>query len=100
MKFIQKNKLELGDTLVPDLFIQNNMKSLSGNDIKVYMYILYLLKKGADVDSDIIVKDLGLSNDEVKTSVEVLQAEGLLPLRATTSQGADDEGSGGDHRCP
>ena len=78
MKFIQKNKLELGDTLVPDLFIQNNMKSLSGNDIKVYMYILYLLKKGADVDSDIIVKDLGLSNDEVKTSVEVLQAEGLL----------------------
>ena len=28
------------------------------------------------------------------------QAEGLLPLRATTSQGADDEGSGGDHRCP
>lgn len=78
MKFIQKNKLELGDTLVPDLFIQNNMKSLSGNDIKVYMYILYLLKKGADVDSDIIVKELGLSNDEVKTSVEVLQAEGLL----------------------
>ena len=78
MKFVQKNKLELGDTLVPDLFIQNNMKTLSGNDIKVYMYILYLLKKGADVDSDMIVKDLGLSNDEVKTSVEVLQAEGLL----------------------
>ena len=45
MKFVQKNKLELGDTLVPDLFIQNNMKTLSGNDIKVYMYILYLLKK-------------------------------------------------------
>ena len=57
MKFVQKNKLELGDTLVPDLFIQNNMKTLSGNDIKVYMYILYLQKKGADVDSDMIDKD-------------------------------------------
>lgn len=45
MKFIQKNKLELGDTLVPDLFIINNIKSLSGTDIKVYLYILYLLKK-------------------------------------------------------
>ena len=45
MKFIMKNKLELDDTLVPDLFIVNNMKNLQGNDIKVYMYILYLLKK-------------------------------------------------------
>ena len=26
MKFTQKNNLELGDTLVPDLFIMNNMK--------------------------------------------------------------------------
>lgn len=78
MKFIQKNKLELGDTLVPDLFILNNMKSLSGNDLKVYMYILYLFKKGADVDSDIIIKDLELTLDEFKTSIEVLQAEELL----------------------
>ena len=78
MKFIQKNKLELGDTLVPDLFIINNIKSLSGTDIKVYLYILYLLKKGADVDSDMIMKELELTNEEVKTSVEVLQAEGLL----------------------
>ena len=45
MKFIMKNKLELDDTLVPDLFIVNNMKNLQGNDIKVYMYVLYLLKK-------------------------------------------------------
>ena len=28
MKFVRKNKLELSDTLVPDLFILNNMISL------------------------------------------------------------------------
>lgn len=78
MKFVQKNKLELGDTLVPDLFILNNMKLLSGNDLKVYLYILYLLKKDADVDSDIIMKDLELTDEEMKTCIEVLQAEGLL----------------------
>lgn len=78
MKFIQKNKLELGDTLVPDLFILNNMKSLGENDLKVYIYILYLLKKGADVDSDMLIKDLELTPEELKTSVEVLQAEGLV----------------------
>lgn len=78
MKFIQKNKLELGDTLVPDLFILNNMKSLNEIDIKVYIYVLYLLKKGADVDSDMVIKDLDLTDEEFKTSIEVLQAEGLL----------------------
>ncbi len=78
MKFVQKNKLELGDTLVPDLFILNNMKLLSGNDLKVYLYILYLLKKDADVDSDMIMKDLELTDEEMKTCIEVLQAEGLL----------------------
>ncbi len=78
MKFVQKNKLELGDTLVPDLFILNNMKLLNGNDLKVYLYILYLLKKDVDVDSDMIMKDLELTDEEMKTCVEVLQAEGLL----------------------
>lgn len=78
MKFIQKNKLELGDTLVPDLFILNNMKLLSGNDLKVYLYVLYLLKKEAEVDTDIVQKDLELSEEEMKTCLEVLQAEGLI----------------------
>ncbi len=75
MKFIQKSKLELGDTLVPDLFILNNMKSLGEIELKVYLYILYLLKKGVDVDSDMIIKDLDLTPEEFKTSIEVLQAE-------------------------
>ena len=78
MKFIQKNKLELGDTLVPDLFILNNMKSLNEVDLKVYIYILYLLKKGVEVDSEMIIKDLDLTQEEFKTSIEVLQAEEVL----------------------
>ncbi len=78
MKFIQKNKLELGDTLVPDLFILNNMKLLSGNDLKVYLYVLYLLKKEVEVDTDIVQKDLELTEEEMKTCLEVLQAEGLI----------------------
>ena len=34
MKFAQKNKMELGDTLVPDLFILNNMANLGELDVK------------------------------------------------------------------
>ena len=40
MKFIQKNKLELGDTLVPDLFIINVVSALI---ILVIFYLAYLL---------------------------------------------------------
>lgn len=78
MKFIQKNKMELGDTLVPDLFILNNMKSLHANDIKVYMYLLLMLKKGAEADSDFICKELDLTSEEMRTTMEVLLAEGLI----------------------
>ena len=42
MKFIQKNKMELCDTPVADLFILNNMVSLEAIDIKLYLYMLYL----------------------------------------------------------
>lgn len=84
MKFIQKNKLELGDTLVPDLFIINNMKTLQTIDIKVYMYILYLLKKSNEIEPEIIAKGLEISINELNTSLEILQAEELI---IKTSQG-------------
>ncbi len=78
MKFMQKSKLELGDTLVPDLFILNNMKSLKGTEIKIYLCIIYLLKQETEIDSDIIQKELNITSEELKSSIEVLIAEGLL----------------------
>lgn len=78
MKFIQKKKLELGDTQIPDLFIVNYMKSLQANDIKVYLYILYLIQKNTEVEIDDMTKNLGLSEEELKASLEVLQVEELL----------------------
>ncbi len=78
MKFTQRNKLELGDTLVPDLFILNNLKTLQGNDIKIYLYLNYLLKMQEEVDSSDVIKFLGLSADEFKNSIEVLVAEELV----------------------
>ena len=79
MKFdSQKKKLELGDTLVPDLFILNNMKALGKNDMHVYLYLLYLLKNNIEIDSELLMKNLELSADELKISLDVLTAEGLI----------------------
>lgn len=78
MKFIQKRKLELGDTLVPDLFIMNNLKSLQANEIKIYLYLLYMLKSEQEIDSDDLNKALDITNDELKAGLEVLVAEELV----------------------
>ena len=80
MKFSQqKGKLELGDTLVPDLFILNNMKALGKNELHIYLYLLYLNKSNVDeIDSELIMKNLELTPDELKLSLDILTAEGLI----------------------
>ena len=56
MKFVQKNKMELGDTMLPDLFIMNNMVSLEGIDLKLYIYMLFLSKIGSEADKATLAK--------------------------------------------
>lgn len=78
MKFVQKNNLELGDINVPDLFILNYMPSLEGVDIKVYLYILFLSKKGIEMEKLDIAKKMYITEQELSLSLERLQTEELL----------------------
>lgn len=84
MNFVQKNKLELSDTVVSDLFILNNMQSLSGIDLKLYLYILFLSKNSISMDAINIAKKLGSSEQEILAGFEKLQSEDLI---LKTSQG-------------
>ena len=78
MKFAQKNKMELGDTLIPDLFILNNMASLNGLDLKLYIYILFLAKIGKEVEKSELAKKLNVTEQEIGFSIERLQGEDLI----------------------
>ena len=78
MKFTKKNKIELGDTQVPDLFILNYMNTLENVDVKVYLYILFLEKMGTEIDVETLAKKLNLSAQEVSFSIERLQTEELI----------------------
>lgn len=78
MKFVKKNKLELGDTLVPDLFILNYMNLLEPLDVKIYIYILFLCKNVLEQDKPTIAKKIGISEDELESSLSRLQAEGIV----------------------
>ena len=84
MKFVMKKKLELSDTAVPDLFILNNMASLEGIDIKIYLYLLFLSKNNTDIEIEDILKKLCITQQEFSFSIDRLQAEDLI---LKTSQG-------------
>lgn len=84
MKFISKNKMELGDTSISDLFILNYMNSLQGIDIRLYLYILFALKKNMELEVSELAKRLGVTDAEISNSLDVLQAEELI---TKTSQG-------------
>ncbi|MDF2865922.1 MAG: replication protein DnaD [Clostridia bacterium] len=78
MKFVSKSKLELSDTLLPDLFIVNHMNSLELVDLKVYIYILYLEKSGDEIDAVSMAKKLNISEQDISYSLDRLQSEELI----------------------
>ncbi|MDO4282116.1 MAG: DnaD domain protein [Clostridia bacterium] len=84
MKFVSKNKMELSDTSISDLFILNYMNSLQGIDIKLYLYILFVLKNKMELEISEFAKQLGVTEAEISNSLDVLQAEELI---TKTSQG-------------
>lgn len=78
MKVEKKSKLELGSTELYDLFILNNMPSLEPNDLKVYLYLLFLNKTNKEVELKDIAKVLFITEQEASISLERLQAEELI----------------------
>lgn len=78
MKLVRKNKIELGDTQIPDLFIQNYLSILEGIDVKVYIFLLMCEKNSIEFDVSYLAKSLCVTEQEIKLSFERLQAESLL----------------------
>ena len=78
MKIVAKSKLELSDTLVPDLFIVNHMNSLELIDVKVYIYLLYVCKNSEEIDTATLAKKLNISEQDLSFSLDRLQSEELI----------------------
>lgn len=83
MKIVRKSKMELGDTQIPDLFILNYMSTLEDIDVKVYLYLLICEKNGIEIDISYLSKNLCVTEQEIKLSLERLQSEGLLLKNST-----------------
>ncbi len=78
MRINIKSKLSLSDTLISDIFILNNMSTLESEDVKVYIYILYLAKTGEEIESQSICKKLNITEEELSLCLDRLCSEELI----------------------
>ena len=78
MKCSEKQKMELSDILVPQLFISNYMISLDENSLKTYLYFKFLCKNCVEIQEAHIIKKLGMNKVEYAKAMSVLEEEELI----------------------
>lgn len=78
MKCIEKTKLELSDTILPDLFISNYMPGMDEISIKVYLTIKLMAKSYKETDPKSIQKKLGISETEYSKAITELEQDELI----------------------
>ena len=59
-------------------FIQNHMKNLNGEFVKVYLYAMYATQHNIDFSYESIAEKLGLLESEVKKAFEIFFDLGIL----------------------
>ena len=63
---------------VPVEFVKNHLKDANGAYVKVYLYILYLATKGAEMNFSEIARELNLIESDVLNAVSYWKEAGVL----------------------
>ena len=84
MKLEQNDKsLLFSFTPLPDIFFTEYLSQLSGNCIKVYLYLLFLSKYGKDIKLNDLSKKLELPLKIIQDSVKQLEDENIIIKKNT-----------------
>lgn len=78
MKLTQKKNLELNDTVLPNIFISNYIQNLQQDDLKVYIYLLFLNQNDISFSEKDICKKLGITENELSFCLDRLQTIELI----------------------
>lgn len=78
MKIEFNQKVELKDTLVPDIFITEYMSRLENIDVKLYLYLIYICNNNIELSSEDICKNISITVQELSFSLDRLQTEQLI----------------------
>ena len=84
MKLEQKEKSVLfSETTIPDIFFSEYLSELSGDSLKIYMYILFLSKYGKDIKVNDLSKKLNIPLKVLNDSLKKLEELGLITKKTT-----------------
>lgn len=71
-------KYENNSVLIDTEFIINEMKSINGEFVKVYLYTMYALQNNIDITYADIAENLGLLESEVMKAFDIFFEKGIL----------------------
>lgn len=78
MHFEAMKGVLLSDTLVPDLFLSDNLPSLPSDAVKLYLYCVFLAKYKKTAETEELAAHLEMEADVVNACFVRLEQEGIL----------------------
>ena len=70
--------LLFSETVVPDIFFAEYLSQMTGNCVKVYLYMIFLSKYGKDIKLNYLSKKLALPLKEINDAISYLDTNGLI----------------------
>ena len=84
MKLEQNDKsIMFSTTEIPDIFLSNNIGSVPGDYLKIYLYLVYLSKYNMDININDLSKKLALSINVMNEGMKYLEKEGFILRKPT-----------------
>ncbi|NSW92915.1 MAG: DnaD domain protein [Firmicutes bacterium] len=84
MYFQEYKSILYSDTLVPDIFISEYLPSMPGEQVKVYLYCLFLSKYNKKATTEDLSKKLGMDYDSVSNAISALVNLGVMSRKDNT----------------
>ena len=84
MKLEQNDKsIMFSTTEIPDIFLSNNIGSVPGDYLKIYLYLVYLSKYNINININDLSKKLALSINVMNEGMKYLEKEGFILRKPT-----------------
>ena len=84
MKLEQNDKsIMFSTTEIPDIFLSNNIGSVPGDYLKIYLYLVFLSKYNMEININDLSKKLALSLNVMNEGMKYLEKEGFILRKPT-----------------
>ena len=79
MKLEQSDKaIIFANTQIPDIFLAEYLTSMTGDYLKIYLYLIFLSKYNSDISVNDLSKKLALPINAINEGIKYLEQNGLI----------------------